>query len=75
MDVAALMRPRKLCLCKGVSREDIARVVRGGVRSFAELVQKTQATTGCGTCIDEVYAAFCQERASCEVTDQQQLPL
>lgn len=56
------MRPRKLCLCKGVSRQDVERAVQGGVETFRQLVEKTHATTGCGTCYQEVYAAFREER-------------
>ncbi len=62
MDFDAHMRPHKLCLCKGVSRQDIAEAVKGGADTFRKLVEKTHATTGCGTCYVEVYAAFCEER-------------
>lgn len=62
MDITCLMRPRKLCLCKGVSRQDIANAVAGGADNFRKLVQKTHATTGCGTCYHEVYEAFREER-------------
>jgi bacterioferritin-associated ferredoxin len=72
MDLACLMRPRKLCLCKGVSRQDITQAVEGGADNFRQLIQKTQATTGCGTCYHEVYAAFREEREkqSCKVMGQ-----
>lgn len=62
MDFSSLMRPRKLCLCKGVSRQDIADAVKGGAETFRQLIDKTHATTGCGTCYHEVYAAFREER-------------
>lgn len=62
MDIACLMRPRKLCLCKGVSRQDIADAVAQGADTFPKLIKKTHASTGCGTCYHEVYAAFREER-------------
>lgn len=72
MDVACLMRPRKLCLCKGVSRHDITEAFEGGADTFRKLIQKTHATTGCGTCYHEVYAAFREERekVSCNLLGQ-----
>lgn len=62
MDLSRLMRPCKLCLCKGVTRADVHAAVSGGADTFPRLIEKTQATTGCGTCYHEVYAAFCEER-------------
>jgi bacterioferritin-associated ferredoxin len=72
MDLSCLMRPRKLCLCKGVSRADIQAAVRAGADTFPKLVEKTHATTGCGTCYHEVYAAFREEREQerCRLTGQ-----
>lgn len=72
MDLACLMRPRKLCLCKGVSRSDIAQAVEGGADTFRKLIEKTHATTGCGTCYHETYAAFREEREkhAAQVTGQ-----
>jgi bacterioferritin-associated ferredoxin len=72
MELSYLMRPRKLCLCKGVSRADIAAAVRAGADTFPKLVNKTQATTGCGTCFTEVHAAFCEEleQERCRLTGQ-----
>lgn len=66
------MRPRKLCLCKCVSKADIEAAVRAGADSFAKVVEKTQATTGCGTCYNEVYSAFCaaREEERCRLTGQ-----
>ncbi|HRP69804.1 MAG TPA: (2Fe-2S)-binding protein [Turneriella sp.] len=75
MDLANLMRPRKICLCKSVSRQDIADAVQGGANTFRKLVEKTGATTGCGTCYHEVYAVFCEERdkLKAEQSDQSML--
>lgn len=47
----ALMRPRKICICKQVSEEEIRRAVKeGGARSFEEVQRATRCSTGCGTC-------------------------
>jgi bacterioferritin-associated ferredoxin len=72
MDLSCLMRPRKLCLCKGVSRADIQAAVRAGADTFPKLIDKTHATTGCGTCYHEVYAAFREEceHERCRLTGQ-----
>ena len=72
MDISCLMRPRKLCLCKGVSRKDVEEAVHAGADTFRKLIEKTHATTGCGTCYHEVYAAFREEKAktACPVTGQ-----
>lgn len=72
MDISCLMRPRKICLCKGVSRKDVADAVASGSDTFRKLIQKTHATTGCGTCYHEMYAAFQEEKekASCNLAGQ-----
>lgn len=72
MDLACLMRPRKLCLCKGVGKQDIEDAVAEGADTFRKLVAKTHATTGCGTCYREVYAAFREARTqkTCQLTGQ-----
>lgn len=72
MDISCLMRPRKLCLCKCVSRSDIADAVGAGADTFPKLIQKTHATTGCGTCYHEVYAAFREEKdkVACSLAGQ-----
>lgn len=68
MDLHTMMRPRKLCLCKSVTREDIYRTIDEGAESFLEVVAKTGASTKCGTCQPEVYAvckeAFEKKRAA-----------
>jgi bacterioferritin-associated ferredoxin len=72
MDLACLMRPRKLCLCKSVSKQDIVEAVSGGADNFRKVIEKTHATTGCGTCYHETYAAFREEREkkACRVIGQ-----
>ncbi|MBL8032293.1 MAG: (2Fe-2S)-binding protein [Leptospiraceae bacterium] len=72
MDLSCLMRPRKICLCKCVSRADVTEAVAGGADTFRKLIEKTHATTGCGTCYQEMYAAFREEKekAACQLTGQ-----
>ncbi|MCS6984498.1 MAG: (2Fe-2S)-binding protein [Leptospiraceae bacterium] len=48
------MRPRKVCLCRGVSRADLRRAMEEGATTLAQLQRKTLAGTGCGSCLLEV---------------------
>lgn len=54
LDLNCLMRPRKVCLCRSVTRDDIKHAVESGVRTMNQLQAKTAASTGCGTCFLEV---------------------
>jgi len=47
-------RPRKVCLCKSVSKEQILKAIEGGCVSVADIARETMATTGCGTCKKDV---------------------
>lgn len=60
-DLNCLMRPRKICLCRNVTREDIRIAVQEGAKSMAQLQAKTAASTGCGTCYSEVEKALKEE--------------
>ena len=53
-DLNALMRPRKVCLCRNLSREDIEKAYDKGAKTLSQMVRATQATTGCGTCEADV---------------------
>ena len=46
--------------------------MRAGADTLPKLIEKTHATTGCGTCYHEVYAAFREEREQerCRLTGQ-----
>lgn len=54
MDLNQAMRPRKVCVCKSVSKEQIIDAVDSGCKSFEAVSEKTEAATGCGTCENEV---------------------
>lgn len=43
-----------ICQCNGVSKGAITRAWQDGARSTADVVARTRATTGCGTCKDAV---------------------
>ena len=50
-DVYQHMRPRRICLCKGVTEEDIREAINlKGARDFDGVQQITRCCTGCGTC-------------------------
>ncbi|MBE7437704.1 MAG: (2Fe-2S)-binding protein [Spirochaetales bacterium] len=44
------MRPERICICRGVSRQDIRRAVQEGITDFDALQERTGCSTGCGTC-------------------------
>ncbi|MCB1164798.1 MAG: (2Fe-2S)-binding protein [Leptospiraceae bacterium] len=51
----ALMRPRKVCICRSVSETEIRDCIRSGRASnFSELQAETRCSTGCGTCESRV---------------------
>lgn len=47
----AAIRPRRICLCRGVTEEMIHNAVdRDGARTFEEVQKITRCSTGCGSC-------------------------
>ena len=53
-ELASLIRPRKVCLCNEVSQADIARAYKGGAKTLRSIIKETRASTGCGTCLNEL---------------------
>lgn len=49
-DLAAIMRPRKVCLCCDVSRKDLVDAMENGADTFKKLQDQTGCAMGCGTC-------------------------
>ncbi len=55
LDINSFIGPRDyVCLCKSVSRKDIRKAFEEGHKTLSSIQKKTLATTGCGTCINEV---------------------
>ncbi|TAL72322.1 MAG: (2Fe-2S)-binding protein [Rhodanobacter sp.] len=52
------MRCMYICMCNAVTDRDIRRAVAEGVRTFAELQQRTRCSTTCGCCMGEARACF-----------------
>ena len=50
----AAMRPKRVCLCMGLSEQDLIDSIRKGNRSFEKLQDATGCSTGCGCCELEV---------------------
>lgn len=48
--------PTVICNCMGVTDQDIEDAVISGDRTFEEVQERTQASTGCGQCEDDVRA-------------------
>jgi len=49
-----IIRPRKVCLCKNVSQEQIVDAIHHGAHTLEEIVKVTLASTGCGTCKPQI---------------------
>ena len=47
-------RPPKICLCKDVTLDEIVKSIEAGNNTVELIAKDTGATTGCGTCIDDV---------------------
>ena len=41
---------RTICFCNSVSWADLARAIRAGHRTLAQIQAETRASTGCGGC-------------------------
>ncbi len=52
------MQETLICHCMGVSRQDIFTAVDKGSCSIDQLADCTEATLGCGTCVNEVFACM-----------------
>jgi len=55
-DVYAMMRPRKVCVCRSVTETMIRDAMDRGAGNFEEVQQMTDCSTGCGTCESAVRA-------------------
>ncbi|GIX43320.1 MAG: hypothetical protein KatS3mg129_3053 [Leptospiraceae bacterium] len=50
-----LLRPRKICLCLGLSEEDLKKAIdENQITTFEELQKVTKCSTNCGTCENEI---------------------
>jgi bacterioferritin-associated ferredoxin len=50
-ELYSLLRPRNVCICKAVSEEVIVKLIQEeGCRTFHDIVLRTGAATGCGSC-------------------------
>ncbi|GEM_PF-3597053 len=59
-----IQRPRLICECKNVSLQKIQEEVHvHGTRTLKDLILRTRASTGCGSCASAVREAFETELA------------
>ena len=54
VDINGYIRPQKLCLCKHVSQEDVKQLIQDGEVKLSRIIKITHASTGCGTCFQEL---------------------
>lgn len=57
----AMMRPKKVCLCRSVTEVQLVTAIENGCDTMEKLVQVTTASTNCGTCAGSVQAIFNRE--------------
>ncbi|MCC6274614.1 MAG: (2Fe-2S)-binding protein [Leptospiraceae bacterium] len=57
------MRPKRVCLCRQVGEEELVQAIHSGCDTMAKLVERTLATTGCGTCANSVKSILERETA------------
>lgn len=55
-DIYALMRPRKVCVCRSVTENMILDALDRGAKTFEDVQNETGCSTGCGTCESSVRA-------------------
>jgi bacterioferritin-associated ferredoxin len=54
-DLNQLLRPRKICLCFGLSKQDLIEAIeKNQIKTFEELQNLTKCSTNCGTCENEI---------------------
>lgn len=70
------MRPRMVCLCRGVTHTQLVNAIRAGAHSLATLQKTTGAATGCGTCAVKVMKILHETLAAIndEANGQNKLP-
>ncbi|WP_282097141.1 (2Fe-2S)-binding protein [Leptospira ryugenii] len=45
------MRPKRVCLCRMVTERELVDAIHAGANNLELIREKTNASTGCGTCI------------------------
>lgn len=54
-NVYQYLRPRRICLCIGLSEKDIIDAIdKHKITNFEDLQEITQCSTNCGTCEDTI---------------------
>ncbi len=57
----AMMRPKNICICRAVSENDLVQAVHNGCDTIEKLIERTSASTKCGSCSFQVNAIFERE--------------
>jgi bacterioferritin-associated ferredoxin len=53
--VAAVLDDPVICLCRGVTEDQICAAIEAGARTVEEVRHACGANTGCGGCQDEIW--------------------
>lgn len=65
-DLNALMRPKRICLCRLVEERQLVSAIRDGCHTLEQLIERTDCTTGCGTCLGQVMEILNRELKAME---------
>ena len=57
----AMMRPKKVCLCKSVTEPELVTAIEYGCDTMEKLIDTTRASTNCGNCAGSVLVIFQRE--------------
>jgi len=62
-DEGIVYRPSLVCLCKSVSKEEIIEAIKSGCDTVEKISARTHASTGCGTCRNQVARILAEYQA------------
>ena len=52
-----------VCLCRGITDQDIKTAIREGAETTLDIAQQLGAGTGCGACVEYTQSLIDQEKA------------
>ncbi len=65
-----LMRPKNICICKAVSEAKLVDTIHSGAHTIEELVFRTDASTKCGSCSQQVRSILQRELSKIEMEEK-----
>ncbi len=68
-----LQKEKRICLCNHITLSTIEKEYKKGVKTLADLIKVTKATTGCGSCFRDVYRLFLEMKYNTKGRDSQEI--